>query len=195
MIFESVCVYTYSTCSQLPLIVVSVSATWWQTKPSLSQSSMNQRLLSRHTFISHWHSEDTRISCQFHFDHCFCSFFPCCCYSSFFLVLQKYPPYNVLHPHSFHLPSIPSRSSSSNLPLPLSLSFLGTTLLLISCAFLEPGSHVLSTTQASLISFLFPCMCVPCFLCITHVFPLQSSILFSPFQHMCKHYSISQVPL
>lgn len=123
----------------------------------------------------------------------------------FLLVLQKSPPHHLHFPHLFHLLSIPSRSSSSNLPLPLSRSFLGTTLSLISCTFLEPRSHVLSTALASLISILFPFMHVPFFLCITQFFlrialysflPSSTCVNTTPSQRFpCKHAQSPATPL
>lgn len=126
------------------------------------------------TFISHWHSKVPPplaaglilIILASLFSSCQSPLLP-----SFLKISHLHLIVFTFSLISSTLLSIPSCSFSSNLPLPLSFCFLGTTLSLISSSFLETRSYVLSTALASLISSFFPFIHVPFFMRITDFFP------------------------
>ncbi len=205
MLFESDCTLIQFTLTAskpaVSLKIVRLLRPWGKPSPSITAQHelvfALQAPLPPDTFISYWHCKGPHLSLWFDLDHsCFSSFLPSSCQSPLLLSFTKgshlhliiitFLTSSALHPFTLFLlqfPTVLKPFLSDHFSFPYFLYFPWAQ---VSCPF-----HCNSFPHL----YPFPNYMCPIFLMHHSGFPLQNSILFSPFQHMCKHYSISQVPL
>lgn len=153
-----------------------------------------QAPLPPYTFISHRHSKGPHLCQRIDLDH---SCFHLLLSLLFFLVLQKSLIFtsssspsslisSALHPFTLFLLQSPTALKPFLSRYYAFTYFMYFPWAQVSCPFHCTGFPHL---------YPFPINVCPISLMHHSIFPSQSSIFFSTFQHMCKHCSISQVPL